>query len=228
MRALVVCAHPDDAEFTCAGTMALWTSQGHDVRYVICTDGSKGSHKPDTSAEELAALREAEQQAAADVLGVRELVFLRHPDGELSRSSSLEAELTLHIRRFRPDILLTFDPWRPYQLHPDHRAVGFTALNALLAAGNAGFYSEQLAKGLEPWAIPQVLLFNTDRPDHWVDITSTMEVKLEALCCHKSQVTYIEDLEERVRAWNASLGQGEGFAYAEAFKRLNPGCDLCQ
>nr|HID14922.1 PIG-L family deacetylase [Anaerolineae bacterium] len=147
---MAVIAHPDDAEFTCGGTLALWAGQGAEIGYVVCTDGGKGRGDPSLSPEQLAAVRRAEQRAAADLLGVKEVVFLGHPDGELSRAAGLEAELVLHIRRFRPQVVLTFDPWRPYQLHPDHRAVGLAALSAILAAGNSRYFRGQLAGGSWP------------------------------------------------------------------------------
>jgi LmbE family N-acetylglucosaminyl deacetylase len=222
---MVIIAHPDDAEFTCGGTLALWASQGAEIGYVVCTDGSKGRGDPSLSPEELAAVRRAEQRAAADLLGVKEVVFLGHPDGELSRVVGLEAELALGLRCFRPQVVMTFDPWRPYQLHPDHRAVGLAALNAVLAAGNPRFFSRQPAGEVQAHRVETVYLFATDRPDAWVDITETFEPKMAAIDCHRSQVAERPDIAEQIRRCNRDYGRQAGTTYAEAFKVLHPFCE---
>lgn len=224
-RVMAIIAHPDDAEFTCSGTLALWAGQGAEIGYVVCTDGGKGGGDPSLSPEQLAAVRRAEQRAAADLLGAKEVVFLGHPDGELSQVAGLEAELALHIRRFRPDILLTFDPWQPYQLHPDHRVVGLAALNAVLAAGNPRFFPGQLTEGVQAHRAETVYLFSTDQPDAWVDITETFDRKMAAIDCHSSQVGDRPDIAAQVRRCNRDYGQQAGTTYAEAFKMLHPFCE---
>ena len=222
---MAVIAHPDDAEFTCAGTLALWAGQGAEIGYVVCTDGGKGEGDPSLSPEQLAAVRQAEQRAAADLLGVREVVFLSHPDGELAQTPNLEAELALWIRRLRPGVVLTFDPWRPYQLHPDHRAVGLAALNAVLAAGNPRYFPGQLAGEVQAHRVETVYLFATDRPDAWVDITETFDRKMAAIDCHRSQVGDRPDIAAQIRRCNRDYGQQAGTIYAEAFKVLHPFCE---
>lgn len=224
-RVMAIIAHPDDAEFTCAGTLALWAGQGAEIGYVVCTDGSKGRGDPSLSPEQLAAVRRAEQRAAADLLGVREVVFLGHPDGELSRVAGLETKLALWLRRFRPQVVLTFDPWRPYQLHPDHRAVGLAALNAVLAAGNPRFFPGQLAGEVQAHRVETVYLFATEQPDAWVDITATFGRKMAAIDCHRSQVGDRPDITAQVRRCNRDYGQQAGTSYAEAFKVLHPFCE---
>jgi LmbE family N-acetylglucosaminyl deacetylase len=219
---MVVIAHPDDAEFTCGGTLGLWAGQGAEINYVVCSDGSKGHGDPSLSSEQLADMRKTEQRAAADVLGVRGMAFLDYPDGELDREVRLERELVLWLRRFRPDLVLTFDPWRPYQIHPDHRVVGFASINAILAAGNARRFSDQLT---DAHRVETVYLFSTDRPDVWVDITATFERKLAAIDRHRSQVGEHAGIPEQMRACNLDHGQHTGFVYAEAFRMLKPFCE---
>jgi len=225
MRAIVLCAHPDDAEFTCAGTVALWTSQGHDIRYVVCTDGEKGSHNPTIRPAELAGTRRAEQRSAAMTLGVKEVLFLGYSDGELATTQDLKAALTRLIRHLRPDRLLTWDPWRRYQLHPDHRACGLAALDAVLAAGNPHYFPMQRAEGLQAHRTEEVWLFGTDQPDEWVDITETFHRKMEAIRSHHSQVDQRWEVVEQMSRCNRDFGAACGCAYAEAFKVLRPFCE---
>src|SRR5207248_8116887 len=133
-RILVIMAHPDDAEFICGGTIARLAADGCDISYVLVTSGNRGSHEADMTMERLAKIREEEQRHAADTLGVREVTFLGHNDGEVEFTLALRGELVHAIRRAQPDVLFTFDPWRPYEIHPDHRNVGLCALDALASA----------------------------------------------------------------------------------------------
>ncbi len=227
-RVLVVAAHPDDAEFTSGGTIALWASQGCEISYAICTDGSKGGRDQETPGATLASTRRKEQLVAARVVGVKEVVFLTHPDGQLLPNDQLRAELTLVIRRLQPQAVMTWDPWRHYQLHSDHRAAGEAAVNAVMAAENPNFYPEQLSHGVQAHPVEEVWLFGTDAPDQWVDITNTFEQKLAAIRKHASQVEHIGDLQERIASWNTSLGAPKGLAYAEAFKVLRPFYEICR
>ncbi len=221
-RALVVAAHPDDAEFGAGGTVARWTSRGAEVRYVVATDGSRGSKDRDVSPHRLADLREAEQRSAAATLGVAEVHFLRHGDGTLEPTLALRAECSLLIRTFRPDVILTHDPWKTYQIHPDHRAIGFATLDGLVAARDHLFQPEQLIAGHQPHETTLVYLWGTDNADQFVDVAETLERKIAALACHASQVARIPDWPERVRrrAAEAARQAGGGLRYAEAFKRL--------
>jgi len=225
-RVLTVSAHPDDVEFTSGGSLARWSAEGWTVYLVVCTDGSKGSHDPAVEPTRLAARRREEQLAAAEVLNIAEVVFLDHPDGELDRVPDLVAELTRLIRRFRPYRVVTWDPWRRYELHPDHRAAGMATLDAVLAAGNPHYFPRQRTEGLAAHQVAEVYLYGAEEPDTWVDITATLERKLAAITCHRSQVERAPNLIEDVRRCNADHGRQSRFRYAEAFKVLRPFCDI--
>jgi LmbE family N-acetylglucosaminyl deacetylase len=216
---MVIMAHPDDAEFICSGTVAKFVEEGYRAQYVLATSGNKGSTDPNATPEGLAATREAEQKAAAKALGVEEVTFLRHNDGELEVTLAFRKELALVLRRGRPDVVFTFDPWMPYQIHPDHRAAGQTALDAIAAARDHMYYPEQLTEGLKEHRVHQVYLFSTEHPNYWVDITGTIEKKIAALLCHTSQIGQ-RDIGDLVKARAAAVGAEHGYAYAEAFKHL--------
>ncbi len=220
-RVLVIAAHPDDPEFGCAGTVVKWAQAGRQITYVLLTSGDKGSHDRELHPGRLAALRESEQRTAAAELGVTQVIFLRHPDGILENSLELRRQLAALIRELRPHILLTIDPWRHYQLHPDHRAAGQAALDALYAAREWYIFPEQLVEGIDPWHVKEVYLFWTDNADYWEDITCCLEARLSALKLHASQVgADTAKLEERIRQRAQDAGQKPGFAAAEEFKRF--------
>jgi LmbE family N-acetylglucosaminyl deacetylase len=215
-RVMAIFAHPDDAEFICSGTVARFVASGYRAQYVLATSGDKGSDDPNATPEQLAAMREAEQRAAAAILGVEEVTYLRHHDGEVEVSIPFRRELALVIRQGRPDVVLTFDPWQRYQVHPDHRAVGQTALDAVAAARDHMYYPEQLTEGLTAHRVHNVYLFATDQPNYYVDITATIEKKIAALQAHTSQIRS-EGLAERIRLRSRMVGQEIGVEYAEAF-----------
>lgn len=222
-RALVIVAHPDDAEFGCAGTVALWTAAGVAVTYVICTDGAQGSADPNLKASQLAATRQREQLAAAEVLGVEHVEFLGHPDGGLVADVELRRELTRAIRKFRPDLVVCQNAVRHYANlggnHPDHLASGQAAIEAVYPfARNPYAFPELLLEGLPPHTVREVWVTGTETPDHFVDVSQTLERKLEALRCHRSQQQ--DDPGERVSARLAEAGKPHGIAYAESFRRV--------
>jgi len=218
-RALAIVAHPDDAELCCAGTCAKLTDEGWDVRYIIATSGDKGSHDPRAIPEQVAALREAEQLAAAREIGVRDVIFLRRRDGELIPTMDLRRELTFLLRRYRPHVVFTHDPWRPYQTHPDHRGLGIAVLDAAACARGHLFFPDQLADGLTAWRVPEIDFFATAYPDYLVDITATWERKIRALSCHASQIQSMPGIVERLVVIAEDYGRQIGVRYAEAFHR---------
>ena len=224
-RLLAVSAHPDDVEFTAGGSLARWITEGWKVYLAVCTDGGKGTHDPAVNPSELASLRREEQLASAAVLGVTGVLFLENPDGELNRSTKLVSDLARLIRRVRPERIVGWDPWHRYELHPDHRAAGLATLDAVLAAGNPHYFPELLGEGLLAHAVPEAYLFGAEQPDTWVDISSTIERKLEAIACHRSQMSRVSTLMDDLRVCNANYGKQGGSAYAEAFKILRPFCD---
>lgn len=220
-RVMVVGAHPDDPEFGCAGTVVKWAQAGKAITYVLLTSGDKGSSDPDLHPGQLAALREEEQQAAARDLGVEQVIFLRYPDGVLENTLELRRRLASLIRQHRPHIVITIDPWRRYQLHPDHRAAGQAALDAIYSAREWHIFPEQLVGEVEPWRVREVYLFWTDRADYWEDISESIERRISALARHASQVGVdMERLAERIREWTREMGEEPGYKHAEAFKRI--------
>ncbi len=221
---LAVGAHPDDVEFTSGGALARWGTDGWTVYLAVCTDGGKGSHDPTVNPITLAAQRRQEQRAAAETLDIAEVTFLDYPDGELNRAPDLVAGLARLVRRLRPHRVLACDPWRRYELHPDHRAAGLATLDTVLAAGNPHYFPGQLAEGLPTHQVQEVYLYGAEEPDTWVDVTATLERKLAAIACHRSQVERMPNLIEDMRRCNADYGRESGYMYAEAFKVLHSFC----
>ncbi len=150
-RVMVIAAHPDDPEFGCGATIAKWANEGKHITYVLLTSGDKGSHDPAIRPGQLAAMREREQRDAADALGVENVVFLRYADGVLENTLALRGQLAGIIRHHKPHIVLAIDPWKTYQLHPDHRAAGYAALDAIWAAREWNLFAEQLVGDEDPW-----------------------------------------------------------------------------
>ena len=218
--ALVVVAHPDDMEFTCGGTLAKWADAGAEIHLVLATSGDKGTKDRSVSPHALAELREQEQQSAATALGIRDVTFLRHRDGELEVSMAFRNQISALIRKFEPNVLITHDPWRSYQIHPDHRAIGTVSVDAIVAARDHLYVPEQLIGGLEPHHTSHVFLFSTDAPDHLEDISDFMDVKLQALACHASQLGHLPNWQDRVIQWAELTGERIGVQYAEAFKHI--------
>ncbi len=220
---MVIAAHPDDTEFGAAGTVAKWTAAGKTVVYVVCTNGDKGSPDPEMTSEKLAAIREQEQVAAARMVGVKEVVFLRHPDGYLEDTPEFRGELVRQIRKYRPYLVVTSDPQRAYLWHRDHRIVGRVALDAVYPyARDHLYYPEHKAEGLLPHKVREVYLWASDEPDTFIDISDTFDIKLAALRCHISQMNHVQgaDMETWLRQRAAEAGRSHGMALAEAFRRL--------
>lgn len=218
-RVMVVVAHPDDAEFSCAGTVARFTNEGKHVVFVLCTSGDKGTARRDITSPELAALRESEQLEASRRLGVAHTEFLRQGDGELTPDLAFREKIVRQIRTHRPDVLITHDPFRPYALHSDHRAVGITAVDSVYpTARDPLYFPEHLASGLEPHKVRELWLYGSEVPDTFVDISETVDRKVDALKAHQSQVGDGEHLLARISERSAEVGRERGIAHAEAFK----------
>lgn len=221
---LVIAAHPDDIESWAGGAVAGLARDGWSVTCLLCTSGDKGTTDPAETPAQVAARREAEQRAACRLLGAEEPVFLGLPDGELEDDRTLLRHLVRAIRRYRPGLLLTHDavnPWPPYTCHRDHRVVGRSALDAAYPfARDPLSFPELRSEGLEPHMTPEVWLFCSAAPDHYVDISATLDQKIAARLEHKSQTAHAEALARDWRTRAAEIGAPVGMAAAEAFKRL--------
>lgn len=221
--ALVLFAHPDDAEYMCGGTVAAWAREGCEVHYVSITDGSAGSNEPGVTREELRPIREREQRAAADVLGVKSVTFLGEVDGMLEVNLDTRRKVCREVRRLRPEVLLAPDPARlwsggGYINHWDHKQAGLLALTAVMPdAPTRPMFPELLDEGLEPFEVPNLWLASSEH-DVYVDITDTIEIKLEALAQHVSQHGEASAPWVRERAKLLAEESGRGYGYAEAFK----------
>ncbi|HEY8445987.1 MAG TPA: PIG-L deacetylase family protein [Thermomicrobiales bacterium] len=228
-RIAVIMAHPDDAEFVCGASVAKWADEGHEVYYVIVTNGDKGSHDKTIPAERLAAIRKEEQRAAAAILGVKDILFLDWPDGMVVPDLNLRRELVRAIRRLKPTVVVTGDPtvyWvgSEYINHPDHRAVAEATLAALYpAAGNHRYFPELLEEGFEPHMVDELYMHGSREPNLFIDITRYLDKKIAALRAHASQLGEW-DPEEMVRQWASEEGKRANppVEYAESFKRFTP------
>jgi LmbE family N-acetylglucosaminyl deacetylase len=220
-RALVIGAHPDDNEFGAGGTVAKLASQGWDVTFIIATNGNKGSHDPDMSSYRLSETREGEQRAAAAILGVKRVLFLRNNDGELEPTPALRSEVALYIRHFKPHYVFTHDPWKHYMLHPDHRAVGFAVIEGIVSARDHLFMPGLGQIGITVWRPEALFLWGAEQPDHFEDVTGFVDQKIAALEEHHTQLDEATGFQDRVRQRMAELGAERGFTAAEAFKKLS-------
>lgn len=231
--ALVVVAHPDDAEFMAAGTVAAWVADGWDVHYVICTDASGGG--PDDAEDvspqarqAMSAVRKREQRAACDVLGAKEIFFLDYPDGQLQPSMTLRCDIVRVLRTVQPTRVICQSPdrnWTPgYRIgayHPDHLAAGVATISALYPASQNGWdFPELLAEGLKPHKVSEVYFSGAPISNFAVDISAVIDQKFAALRAHTSQLAdHFDELEAQVRIWTAEVGKKYGMEYAEEFHR---------
>jgi LmbE family N-acetylglucosaminyl deacetylase len=221
LTAMVIFAHPDDAEFTCGGTVAKWCDQGWTVYYVLATSGDKGTHDSAFSLQELAALREQEQREACRVLGVKEVIFLGHPDGFLQPDAELRGEIVRLLRRYRPDVVITWDGFRKSFNHVDHRAIGIAVRDACYpAVRDHLYYPEHAGDGLEAHQVNELLLAGTDDPDYHVDISAYVETKMEAVFCHRSQLGG-RSPEELRKTWQERMRASRNGRQVESFKRVS-------
>jgi len=223
-RFMVITAHPDDSEFGPAGTAARWIDAGSEGWLVCCTSGDQGGEDPDADPLALAALREAEQRAAAAIIGYAGVTFLHQPDGALANDLALREQLVRSIRTFRPDAVVATDPETLFYKggginHTDHRAAGIAAIDAVYPAARNPMAFPWLARGgLAPHVVRRVYLFWSDQSDTWVDVSATLERKIDALRAHASQIKHGDALAERIRTWAAEEGASIGAAAAEGLR----------
>jgi LmbE family N-acetylglucosaminyl deacetylase len=221
-RILGIFAHPDDSEFMLGGSVARWVDEGAEVTYCIVTNGAAGSNDPSQDLAELIKTREVEQRAACAVLGVQETLFLGYADGTLEPTLQLRRELTRLIRQLKPDRVVIGDPTAvlygdEYINHPDHRAAAEAGLYAIFpSAVTRPIFPELLAEGYEPHQVKEVYISGAEKPNLYVDITATLERKIAALRCHKSQLDPGDG--KWIRDWAAESGKAAGLAYAEGFR----------
>jgi LmbE family N-acetylglucosaminyl deacetylase len=227
-RAMVVFAHPDDAEIGSGGVIARWVAAGCEVTYVLCTNGGAGTADRTLTPEELAEKRAAEQRAAAHFMGVKHVVMLGYPDGGLEPTREFLADVVRAIRAYRPHTVFTHDPYRikGFQ-HRDHRAVGITTTDAVypFARDHLHFAEQITREGLEPHKVRELWYWGMDEPDVIVDVTDGIEQQIAALIRHESQVPGFnvprgETIGHRVKARARELAEGHGFPYGAAFRRL--------
>jgi LmbE family N-acetylglucosaminyl deacetylase len=223
---MIIAAHPDDIEFVVAGTAAKWARAGTAISYVLATSGDAGSHVPGITREEVARIREEEQRAAARIAGVDDVVFLGYHDGEVEPTLVLRRDLVREIRRFKPDVVICYDPTRllvsdRYINHPDHRAVGQAALDAIApTAAMPLVFPELREEGLEPHQVKEVFVTSGPEANTWIDISDTIDIKIEALRQHVSQFPDGWDPGEMVRGWAVENGEKAGIPYAEIYRRI--------
>jgi LmbE family N-acetylglucosaminyl deacetylase len=217
-RAIVVCAHADDLETMCGGTIAMLVARGVEVYELICTLGDLGSHDLTLTRETLAEMRARESQEAGRVLGLREVVTLGHHDGELEPSLKLREQVAAHYRRWQPDTLFTFDPWWPGQVHPDHRAAGMAALDAYMPSKMEFYHPEQLEE-CQVANLQRVFFFTPRQPTVFVDVSGVYDRKIAASLAHKSQFPEGEKNLEWMRELDAQAAKVAGLdaTYAEQF-----------
>ena len=227
-RAMVIFAHPDDAEIGSGGVVARWVAAGCEVTYVLCTNGSAGTGDRSLSAEQLAAKRAAEQTAAADFMGVRNVVMLGYPDGGLEDTRELRGDIVRAIRKYRPHSVFAHDPYRikGFQ-HRDHRMVGIVTTDAVypFARDHLHFPDHIVSDGLEPHKVRELWYWGADDPDVIVDVTASIDKQVAALIRHESQMPGFnvgqgETIGDRVKKGAAERARGYGFKHAAAFRRL--------
>jgi LmbE family N-acetylglucosaminyl deacetylase len=222
---LVILAHPDDPEFFLGASISRWIKLGHSVSYLLLTRGDKGGKK-DTQPEILKQVREKEQKAAAESLGVESVLFMDNPDGYLTAGIELRKEIVKIIRKVKPDVVVTGDPTNYFPRrgminHPDHRAAGQVVIDAVFpAAGNYLFFPELLNEGLEPVNIKEVWLTMPSTPNLTLDVTPYWEDKLNALHHHASQIGEVEAFDKRIRGRHTSDSTDENPKYEEYFNRI--------
>jgi len=224
--AMSIQAHPDDQDFSVAGTLAKWAKAGCEIISVLITSGDSGSNDVTKGFEykaELARLRETEQLAANETLGINQTVFLRYPDGELEPSLALRKDLTRVIRQYKPEVVLAGNPeaWfygNEYVNHPDHRAAAQAACEAVFpSAGTRLIFTDLLEAGYEPHDVKRLYIHGSEKNDTWIDISETIDIKIEALKKHVSQID-TNEVDKWMRDWAKEEGKGKGIDFAEAYR----------
>jgi LmbE family N-acetylglucosaminyl deacetylase len=218
---MAIMAHPDDIDFGSSGSVAKWCAEGWTVYYVLTTSGDKGTHEPGIAGQELAALREEEQRQAARILGVKEVFFLGYPDGFVEPNAELRERLVRLFRVYKPDVVLTWDGFRPSFNHFDHRNTGIAVRDALFPAVRDRLYFPQHAEeGLGEWRVNEILLVGSPDPNYFVDVSGFIEKKADAILAHASQVQS-HDRDALLKQMRARGRRRGGRGLVESFKRVH-------
>ncbi len=222
---LVIYPHPDDAELTAGGTVSLLADEGATITYAPVTDGCMGTFDPLVSPDQIAAVRRKEQEHAAAILGVKAIEWLGFRDGFLPDIEALREPMVKLIRKVKPDMVITLDPWLPYEAHPDHRKTSLAAVEACIYASFPLAYPEHLAEGIAPWGVSGIAMALSVRPNTFIDIESTWDRKIEACLAHKSQfpkelweTMYMPYIQAKSLEWGHEIGATK----AESFKVMHP------
>ena len=221
-------AHPDDLDWACGGTAAAWAREGKEIYFVLTTSGESGEdHQRGLvlPSAAMAEIREAEQRLAANILGVKEVLFLGQPDGRVEPTLAFRDQIVNVLRRLRPHIVISMDPgaWAFdsfYLYHPDHRATALAVFDAVYPAAGTPCYVPQPDEGLPAHKVREVYFSGTSHPNVYIDITATIDLKVQALLSHRSQLTEPEEMARYVRQMASQRGEQIGCRYAEAFRRL--------
>lgn len=218
---MAIMAHPDDIDFGSAGSVAKWCSEGWTVYYVLGTSGDKGTHDPAFTPQELAATREEEQREAARILGVKDVFFLGYPDGFLEPTSELREQLVRLFRVYKPDVVLTWDGFRPSFNHFDHRNIGIAVRDAVFpAVRDRLYFPEHAEEGLGEVRVNEMLLVGSPDPNYFVDISHFIEKKADAILAHRSQVQS-HDRDELLKQMRSRGKRPGGRGLVESFKRVH-------
>jgi len=218
---MAIMAHPDDIDFGSSGSIAKWCAEGWTVYYVLTTSGDKGTHEPGISGQELAAIREEEQREAARVLGVKEVFFLGLEDGFVEPNAELRERLVWLFRTYKPDVVLTWDGFRPSFNHNDHRNTGIAVRDALFpAVRDRLYFAQHTDEGLGEWRVNEILMVGSPDPNYFVDISGFIEKKADAILAHRSQVQS-HDRDELLKQMRERGRRPGGRGLVESFKRVH-------
>ena len=220
-RAMIVVAHPDDAEFGFGGTLCKLVKEGMELAYVLCTSGDKGSGDPTMTSDRLAPIREAEQREASAITGTTDVTFLRYGDGELEATREVIGRIVREIRRFKPEIIFCQDPtWRGRHNHRDHRMAGQATFDACYPyARDHLHFPEHLQEGFETHKVTEIYTTMGEDPEVVIDVSDVIDTRIEALKAHRSQISDPDGIEERIKGRTSEFAEKHGYQYAEGFRR---------
>lgn len=225
-RVMVIMAHPDDPDFTCAGTAIQMIRQGIEVTYLILTNGDKGNHNPEVTRNQLIAMRKIEQRAAAELCGVKQVIFMGEEDGFLRPTFEIRKRVTREIRRIRPELIICPHPDRylvgdGYINHPDHRNAGLVALEAIFpAADNPMFYPDMADEGYLPHKISQLYVHGDPNPNVEIEVTDDIDTKIEAILAHKSQFSNPDEMRKNFKEHWGDKQEDGSVRHFERFRAM--------